>query len=94
MVLPRGSSFYSEENPPFQKVVIGEREPTLYWDSTYAIARALIDTYPKKKPEETGLEELLSLVAGLRQFNDDIALATDRMLLDIQITWFEELSDE
>lgn len=62
----------------------------LFWDSTYAIALALIDHYPLQDPTETGLEELAKLVESLPDFQDDPANVTERMLKDIQITWFEE----
>lgn len=62
----------------------------LYWDSTYAIAVALMEQYPRLQPEMVGLDELTNMVENLPGFVDDPALATERMLLDIQITWYEE----
>lgn len=64
----------------------------LYWDSPYAIALALLDHYPHHDPEQVGLNELGAMVTGLPGFRDDPALANDRILLDIQITWYEELA--
>ncbi|MEM7801535.1 MAG: Fe-S cluster assembly protein IscX [Chloroflexota bacterium] len=62
----------------------------LYWESQYAIALALIERYPNQDPEQTGLHELADLITSLSNFCDDPALATERILKDIQITWFEE----
>jgi FeS assembly protein IscX len=70
-----------------------DEEPVLYWDSTYAIALALIEHYPDRLPEDVGLNELADLVEALPGFNDDPALANERILLDIQITWYEEATD-
>ena len=66
----------------------------LYWDSAYAIALALIDNFPERNPEDVGLMELSELVEKLPGFNDDSRMVTERMLLDIQISWFEELNNE
>lgn len=62
----------------------------LYWDSTYAIVVALMARFPHLQPEMVGLDELTDMVENLPGFVDDPALATERMLLDIQITWYEE----
>ncbi|MCA9935031.1 MAG: Fe-S cluster assembly protein IscX [Anaerolineales bacterium] len=66
--------------------------PELYWESTYAIAMALIDTYPQRRPEDIGLYELISLVVALPGFHDDPAIVTDQILLDIQNVWYEEIT--
>lgn len=62
----------------------------LYWDSTYAIAIALLDNYPLVNPENTGLEELARLVEELPGFADDPSQVTEQLLLDIQTVWYEE----
>jgi FeS assembly protein IscX len=62
----------------------------LYWDATYAIAMALRDHYPTYNPENVGLEELAGMAAALPGFQDDLALVTDRILVDIQTVWYEE----
>ena len=64
----------------------------LYWDSPYAIALALIEQYPDLNPEAVGLEQMAELIESLPAFKDDPALVTERMLIDIQITWFEEMT--
>jgi FeS assembly protein IscX len=67
-----------------------EDGPELYWDATYAIAVALMAQHPEVRPGEIGLYELLQLILGLSDFKDDPGLANERILMDIQITWFEE----
>jgi FeS assembly protein IscX len=62
----------------------------LYWDATYAIAVALLAAHPEVQPDHVGLDQLLHLVVNLPGFMDDPALANDRILMDIQVTWFEE----
>lgn len=63
----------------------------LYWDATYAIAIALIEHYPELDPVEVGTLELANLVEALPNFKDDPELVTERILKDIQITWYEEI---
>lgn len=65
----------------------------LYWDSTYAIVVALMEHYPSFTPETTGLNELAELIQTLPGFQDDPAFANDRLLMDIQITWYEEVNN-
>jgi FeS assembly protein IscX len=69
-----------------------DTEQKLYWDSAYSIALALIDHFPDRNPEDVGLVELSELVESLPGFEDDSGLATERILLDIQISWYEELN--
>ena len=64
--------------------------PELFWDATYAIAMALIKQYPDKSPEDVGLNEMADMIEQLPGFCDDPALATERILMDIQIVWYEE----
>lgn len=64
----------------------------LYWDATYAIALALIENYPDVDPIEVGLIELASFVESLPDFVDEPAIVTERILKDIQITWYEEMT--
>lgn len=64
----------------------------LYWDTTYAVAMALIEQYPELNPVEIGLVELADLIEALPNFADDPGLVTERILLDIQITWYEEIT--
>ena len=67
--------------------------PELYWESTYAISVALMEDHPERNPEDVGLQELAELVAALPGFNDDPAMVTERILLDILNVWYEEASN-
>ena len=62
----------------------------LYWDSTYAIAIALLENYPQSDPENFGLEEMARMVEELPGFEDDPSQVTEQLLLDIQTVWYEE----
>ncbi|MBK7897371.1 MAG: Fe-S cluster assembly protein IscX [Candidatus Promineifilaceae bacterium] len=65
----------------------------LYWESTYAITVALMTHYPERNPEDVGLQELAELVESLPGFDDDPAMVTERILLDIQTVWYEEATN-
>lgn len=62
----------------------------LYWDATHAIALSLMEYYPGVRPDGVGLEELALMVQNLPNFRDDPAMVNERILLDIQIAWYEE----
>jgi FeS assembly protein IscX len=62
----------------------------LYWDSTYAIAVTLLETYPDIQPSQVGLLEIADMVVALPDFCDDPAFVTERILQDIQTVWYEE----
>ena len=62
----------------------------LYWESSYGIVLALMQHHPDRDPVQTGLHEMLELIENLPEFDDDSAIVTERILKDIQITWFEE----
>jgi FeS assembly protein IscX len=62
----------------------------LYWDSTYAIATALIEQHPDCDPEAVGLEEMALMIENLVGFEDDPSQVTEQLLLDIQTVWYEE----
>ena len=64
--------------------------PELFWDATYPIAMALLEQYPDRSPEDVGLNEMADMIEQLPGFSDDPALATERILIDIQIVWYEE----
>lgn len=68
------------------------QEPELFWESTYAIALALIDNFPDHNPTEVGLYEMAKMIESLPGFADDPTMVTERILIDIQIVWYEEAS--
>ena len=49
-----------------------------------------MEHHPRRRPDEVGLIELAALVESLPGFQDDPALATERLLLDILTVWYEE----
>ena len=65
----------------------------LYWESTYAITMALMTQYPERNPEDVGLQELAHLIEALPGFDDDPDMVTERILLDIQVVWYEEATN-
>lgn len=54
---------------------------------------ALIAHHPNRDPENTGLAEMAALIEALPGFADEPAMATERILLDIQIVWYEETTN-
>ena len=73
--------------------MVSQQPLQLYWESTYAITVALLSQYPELDPENVGLEELAQLVESLSGFDDDPAMVTKRILLDIQTVWYEEATN-
>ena len=78
----------AEPNP---EPVEGETTLELFWDATFAIVMTLIDEHPQINLENLGLVEIATLIEQLPGFADDPSMATERILLDIQTTWYEEL---
>lgn len=64
----------------------------LYWDGTYALARALIDAHPDADVEHVSLEMVCRWVLELPEFDDDPALVNEAILLSIVQEWYEEVS--
>jgi len=62
----------------------------LFWDAEYAIVMALIKQYPDTLPEDVGLNEMAEMIEQLPGFSDNPATVTERILMDIQIVWYEE----
>ena len=75
---------------PGREAPLTDHEPELFWDSTYAIVVSLLEHHPHREPINVGLEELASLVESLPGFQDDPALVTEQLLLDILTVWYEE----
>lgn len=69
---------------------LSDHEPELYWDSTYAIVVSLMEHFPDRAPVEIGLEELIVMVESLPGYQDDTAMVTEQLLLDILTVWYEE----
>ena len=69
---------------------LSDQVTDLYWDSTFAIAIALLENYPQLNPENVGLEEMAHMIESLPGFEDDPSQVTEQLLLDIQTVWYEE----
>lgn len=63
----------------------------LYWESTYEIALALIETYPQLDVEQVGMDQLLGLIVALPNFADDPGMVNEGILRDILREWYEEV---
>lgn len=66
----------------------------LYWDSSYAVARALIDAHPGVLPDAVGLDQLRHWVIALPGFADDPTQANEHLLNEILREWYEEAYPE
>lgn len=64
----------------------------LHWDSTYALALALIAAHPEADVEQMSLETVYRWVLELPEFDDDPALGDEAILLSILQEWYEEVS--
>ena len=62
-----------------------------HWDSTYEIALALKERYPDEDLENVSLQMLFEWVIALPEFDGDLELANDEILLAIFQEWYEEL---
>jgi FeS assembly protein IscX len=64
----------------------------LNWESSYAIALALIAHYPGVDIETVSLGMIYRWVIALPDFDDDPELANDEILSAIYQEWFEEVN--
>ena len=62
-----------------------------HWDSIYEIALALKARYPEEDLENVSLQMIFDWVVALPEFEDDLELANDEILLAIFQEWYEEL---
>jgi FeS assembly protein IscX len=61
----------------------------LNWDASYAIALALRRAHPEAELDAVSLGQILEWTVALPDFDDDPALANDRILADIFQEWLE-----
>ena len=66
----------------------------LYWESSYAIVLALMETYPGVDLNSVGLMQLRDWIVALPNFADDPDLANDAILTGILREWYEEANAE
>ncbi len=64
----------------------------LSWESSHALALALIDAHPDVELDTLGLEQLNAWILELPEFMDDPALVNDGILTDVLRDWYEEVS--
>jgi FeS assembly protein IscX len=67
---------------------------SLNWDSTYAVALALRRAHPRIDLDQVSLGQVYAWTVALPGFDDDPALANDRILADIYQDWLEETLDD
>ena len=63
---------------------------SLNWESTYAIALELQRQHPDADLEGVSLPQIQHWTLALSDFEDDLALVNDDILLAIFQDWFEE----
>ncbi len=64
----------------------------LSWESSHALALALIDAHPDAELDTLGLEQLNAWILELPEFMDDPALVNDGILTDVLRDWYEEVT--
>ncbi len=62
----------------------------LYWEHTYEIVLALIETHPDADVDALGLDQLRQWTIALPNFADDPDIVTEAILIDILREWYEE----
>ena len=67
-----------------------EQIQPLYWEPTYEIVLALIQTYPNFDIESIGMKQLKDMIVALPNFADDPGVASEEILRDILNVWYEE----
>jgi len=67
---------------------------SIYWDDTYEIVLALIDTYPHVSVHDVGMNQMKELIVSLPNFGDDPALVNDDLLTIIYREWYEETTPD
>lgn len=63
---------------------------SLFWDDTYEIAAALIQSHPEQDPLEVPFTTLHKWITELAEFDDDPNSASEAKLEAIQMAWYEE----
>jgi FeS assembly protein IscX len=62
----------------------------LFWDASFEIVLALIETYPDVEIDTVGIEQLREWIIALPDFVDDPEIVTQDILHDILREWYEE----
>ncbi len=67
---------------------------TLTWETSYAIARALMRRHPNVDLAQVSLQQIFGWTLQLEDFDDDPALCNDEILSSIYQEWYEELTND
>ena len=62
----------------------------MYWENSFEIVHALMDTHPDLDVSDVGLDVLYQMIIELPDFADDPSLVNDGILKDILREWYEE----
>jgi FeS assembly protein IscX len=62
----------------------------LTWDDSYAIARALMAAHSDVQFESVSLNDIFNWTVRLPDFDDDVELSNDAILMAIYQEWYEE----
>ncbi|WP_337288942.1 Fe-S cluster assembly protein IscX [Candidatus Methylomirabilis sp.] len=63
---------------------------SLFWDDTYEIAEALIQSHPEQDPLEVPFTTLHKWITELPDFDDDPNGFSEAKLEAVQMAWYEE----
>lgn len=66
----------------------------LDWESSHALALALMVAHPDAELDALGLEQLQAWILELPGFVDDPALVNDDILTDVLRDWYEEVTPD
>lgn len=64
----------------------------LDWESSHALARALMARHPDADLDALGLEQLNAWILELPGFVDDPDMVNDGILTDVLRDWYEEVT--
>ncbi len=67
---------------------------TLNWETSYAIARELMQRHADVDIQHVSLQQIFSWTLQLEDFDDDPALCNDEILSSIYQEWYEELTND
>lgn len=62
------------------------------WDDSYAIALALKSKFPNIQLENVTLNDIFHWTINLPDFEDDLELINDGILMNIYTEWLEEVN--
>ena len=66
----------------------------LTWEATYALAERLQAEHPEVDLEQVSLGQIYRWIAAWADFEDDLALANDDILLAVYREWLEMTLDD